>query len=120
MSVIGGKAEVIQGVSKSPLIANSGHFVAFFAIVGLSLRITMGNIWTNWINTKERLRAMAIKRVWIEEGCCNCGLSEDVCPEVFKLGDLKNTVIEGVDFSRFEDQIKEAAEICPAEFIKFE
>ena len=27
---------------------------------------------------------MAIKRVWIEEGCISCGMSEMNCPEVFK------------------------------------
>ena len=28
---------------------------------------------------------MAITRVWIEEGCISCGLSESNCPEVFKV-----------------------------------
>jgi len=27
---------------------------------------------------------MAITRVWIEEGCIACGLSEMNCPEVYK------------------------------------
>ena len=62
---------------------------------------------------------MAIKRVWIEEGCISCGLPEEICPEVFKLVDT-NTVIEGADLSRVEDKIKEAAEQCPAEVIKYE
>ena len=79
----------------------------------------MGNVWTKWVNTKEGMRAMAIKRVWIEEGCISCGLAEETCPEVFKLVDT-NTVIEGVDLSRFEDKIKEAAESCPVEVIKYE
>ena len=67
---------------------------------------------------------MAIKRVWIEEGCISCGLAESICPEVFKVVDtntvIANTVIEGVDLSRFEDKIKEAAESCPVEVIKYE
>ena len=79
----------------------------------------MGNVGTKWINTKERLRAMAIKRVWIEEGCISCGLAESTCPEVFKVVDT-NTVIEGASLSRFEDKIKEAAEQCPVEVIKYE
>ena len=62
---------------------------------------------------------MAIKRVWIEEGCINCGVAEDICPEVFKVVDT-NTVIEGVDLSRFEDKIKEAAEGCPVNVIMYE
>ena len=61
---------------------------------------------------------MAIKKVWIEEGCSACGLCEDICPEVFKLEDLA-TVIEGVNYSDYEWLIKEASESCPVEVIKF-
>ncbi|MDZ7738465.1 MAG: 4Fe-4S binding protein [Bacteroidales bacterium] len=25
---------------------------------------------------------MAIKKVWIEEGCTSCGLCEDICPDI--------------------------------------
>ena len=38
---------------------------------------------------------MAITRVWIEDGCVSCGLSESNCPEVFKVKDKGSTVIEG-------------------------
>jgi ferredoxin len=63
---------------------------------------------------------MSITRVWIDENCICCGLAGKTCPEVFKaVGDL-NTVIEGVDLSRFEDKIKEAADECPVQAIKFE
>mgnify|MGYP002172546447 FL=1 len=62
---------------------------------------------------------MAIKRVWIEDGCISCSNAENICPEVFNVVDT-NTVIEGVDLSRFEDKIKEAAESCPVEVIKYE
>jgi ferredoxin len=62
---------------------------------------------------------MAIKKVWIEEGCTACGLCEEICPEVFKLED-EATVIEGVNYSNYEDKIKEAVESCPAEVIKYE
>ena len=79
----------------------------------------MGNVGTKWINTNERLRAMAIKRVWIEEGCIPCGLAEGTCPEVFKVVGT-NTVIEGADLSRFEDEIEEAADMCPVNVIKYE
>ncbi|MBK5194188.1 MAG: ferredoxin [Flavobacteriaceae bacterium] len=60
---------------------------------------------------------MAIKKVWIEEGCTACGLCEDICPEVFKVEDIA-TVIEGVNYDDYEEQIKEAAESCPVEVIK--
>ena len=72
---------------------------------------------------------MAITRVWIEEGCISCGNSEDNCPEVFKLTDKKvvllmalkgATVIEGVDYSGLEKKIKQAAEACPVDVIKYE
>lgn len=62
---------------------------------------------------------MAITKVWIEDGCTACGLCEDISPEVFVVGDVA-TVIEGVNFNDHEDTIKEAAESCPVEVIKFE
>ena len=67
---------------------------------------------------------MAITRVWIEEGCIGCGLSETNCPEVFK-DDFDETgeptkVIEGVDYSGLEAKIKIAAESCPVEVIKYD
>jgi ferredoxin len=61
---------------------------------------------------------MAIKKVWVEADCTACGLCEDICPEVFKLEDIA-TVIEGADYSAHEDKIKEAAESCPVEVIKY-
>jgi ferredoxin len=61
---------------------------------------------------------MAINKVWIEDGCTACGLCSDICPDVFQLEDVA-TVIKGVDYSKFEDQIKEAAESCPVEVIKY-
>ena len=62
---------------------------------------------------------MAIRKVWIEEGCIACRLSETICPEVFRVED-QATVIEGVDFSKYELQIMEAAESCPVSVIKYE
>lgn len=62
---------------------------------------------------------MAIKKVWIEDGCTACGLCEDICPDVFKLEDGA-TVIVGVNYSAHKAQIIEAAENCPVEVIKYE
>jgi ferredoxin len=62
---------------------------------------------------------MAINKVWIEDGCTSCGLCEELCPEVFKIEDIA-TVIKGLNYSSFEDQIKEAADSCPVEVIKYE
>jgi len=61
---------------------------------------------------------MAIKKVWVEEDCTACGLCEDICPEVFKLEDIA-TVIEDVNYADYEEGIKEAAESCPVEVIKY-
>jgi len=62
---------------------------------------------------------MAIKKVWIEEGCTSCGLCEEVCPEVFVVED-EARVIDGADFSANEEGIKQAAEECPVGVIKYE
>jgi len=62
---------------------------------------------------------MAIKKVWIEEGCTSCGMCEEICPEVFEMPD-EAQVIQGADFSAHEDNIKEAADSCPVEIIIYE
>jgi ferredoxin len=61
---------------------------------------------------------MAIKKVWIEDGCTACGLCETICPEVFELQDVA-VVIEDVNYSAYEEQIREAADSCPVEVIKY-
>ena len=61
---------------------------------------------------------MAITKVWIEEDCTACGLCEEICPEVFILKDIA-TVIDGANFAVNEEKIKEAAESCPVEVIKY-
>ena len=62
---------------------------------------------------------MAIKKVWIEDGCISCGLCEEMAEEVFEVDEVSE-VKEGADFSANEDEIKEAAEGCPVEVIQFE
>jgi len=81
---------------------------------------------------------MAIKRVWIEEGCIVCNACETTCPEVFSVTeetckiraevrkdglsdtnlDLKSP-LSGSFGAELADQIIEAAEGCPVEVIKF-
>lgn len=61
---------------------------------------------------------MAITKVWVEEDCIACSVCEDLCPDVFFVEDISN-VKEGVDFSQYNDLIKEAAASCPVEVIKF-
>jgi ferredoxin len=65
---------------------------------------------------------MAITKVWLDESndeCTSCNLCEEIAPEVFEVPD-KMVVKEGVDFNKFEDEIKEAAESCPVEVIAYE
>jgi len=61
---------------------------------------------------------MKITKVWVEEGCTSCGLCEGVAPDVFEIDEVSE-VIAGIDPSLYEDEIKEAAESCPVEVIKF-
>jgi len=61
---------------------------------------------------------MTITKVWVEEECTSCGVCEDICPQVFLIKDI-STVIEGVNFSEYDAKIREAADGCPIEVIKF-
>ncbi len=61
---------------------------------------------------------MSITKVWVEDGCTSCGLCEATAPEVFEIDDV-STVLEGVNYSDYESAIKEAAEECPVEVIKY-
>jgi ferredoxin len=61
---------------------------------------------------------MAINKVWIIDGCTACGLCVDTCPDVFEMQESA-TVIEGADFNANEALIKESAESCPVEVIKY-
>jgi len=64
---------------------------------------------------------MPITRVWIEEGCSVCGLCSDTCPDVFELDEDAETakVIAGADLEANEEAIKECAEDCPEDVIKY-
>lgn len=64
---------------------------------------------------------MAIKKVWIEEGCIADGICNDICPEVFELDDAGEAYVnEEADLAENEEGIKDAAEQCPVEIIRFE
>lgn len=62
---------------------------------------------------------MSINKVWIVDGCISCGLCSDLCPEVFRLDDVA-VVKDGADFNNNESCVKESAESCPVEVIKFD
>jgi ferredoxin len=61
-----------------------------------------------------------MKKVWIEEDCTLCGVCTGACPDVFEMGDESAQVIQGADLVANRDCIREAAEGCPVEVIKFE
>lgn len=64
---------------------------------------------------------MAIKKVWIEEGCIADGICQDICPDVFGENDDGEAFVkDGADFSANEDCIKESVEECPVEVIRIE
>lgn len=62
---------------------------------------------------------MTIQKVWIEDDCTLCGVCVSTCPDVFEMGDESAQVIEGADLDANADCIREAAEACPVEVIKF-
>ena len=63
---------------------------------------------------------MPIKKAWIVEADCTaCGSCADEAPEVFEVDDIAQ-VKKGIDLIAHEADIKNAAEICPAECIKYE
>ena len=63
---------------------------------------------------------MTVTKVWIEGECTICGVCEDLCPEVFSMGDETTSIIDGADLEANSDCIQEAADNCPVEIIKFE
>ncbi len=63
---------------------------------------------------------MTISKVWIDDECTLCGVCEDLCPDVFSMGDETTTIIDGADLEENADCIREAADNCPVEIIKFE
>ena len=63
---------------------------------------------------------MTISKVWIDDECTLCGVCEDLCPDVFSMGDETTAIIEGADLEENADCIREAADNCPVEIIKCE
>lgn len=60
---------------------------------------------------------MTKKKVRIVPGCISCGTCEAICPAVFK---VKGTAyVHNQDVvSDYEDEVEEAAEMCPVSVIK--
>jgi len=65
---------------------------------------------------------MAITKVWLDESeneCTMCGACEAVVDTVLSVPE-KMIVKSGVDFSKYEAEIKEACEGCPVATIAYE
>ncbi|WP_163324693.1 ferredoxin [Draconibacterium mangrovi] len=63
-----------------------------------------------------------IKRVWRDDNlntCIACKMCNLFAPRVFKVFD-KMIVVPGLDYTLYEQEIKEAAENCPVQIIIFE
>lgn len=63
-----------------------------------------------------------ITKVWIdesEEKCVYCGACEAVCDAVFGVYTTDHCVIKDADYSKYEVDIRDAAECCPVDIIKF-
>ncbi len=65
---------------------------------------------------------MAIKKLWIEDGCTVCHLCESTAPDVFEVPDTgaQVKVDAGQHFAKLENDIADAAAGCPVEIIHFE
>ncbi|MBM3977939.1 MAG: ferredoxin [Planctomycetes bacterium] len=68
---------------------------------------------------------MAIKRVWVIEGCISCNLCEDVCSEVFEVpaggeSRLRKGWEKQLPRPEVQPKVQEAADSCPVEVIKIE
>ncbi|MGE0143676.1 MAG: ferredoxin [Planctomycetota bacterium] len=64
-----------------------------------------------------------VRKVWIEEGCISCGLCQDICADVFEVKDGLDCVIRPdapAHFGEHAEAIRDAAQDCPVEVIKFE
>jgi len=56
--------------------------------------------------------------IFVNDDCSACGICEDICPEVFELGDEKAEVKVNPIPAEHEDSVREAAEECPTESIE--
>lgn len=59
-------------------------------------------------------------KISVNEECILCGLCEDICPEVFEMGEEVAVVKLDPVPSEYREKCREAAEECPTEAIEIE
>ena len=59
-------------------------------------------------------------KVSVNDGCIGCGLCENICPEIFVMDDGISTVIENVDYAKYVNEARAAADGCPVSVIEVE
>ena len=57
-------------------------------------------------------------QVKVNDDCSACGICEDICPEVFELGDEIAEVKVNPIPAEHEEKVRESAEECPTESIE--
>lgn len=62
---------------------------------------------------------MKIKNVSMIPGCISCGTCEVICSKVFTVKDIAY-VNDHVDPNEHQDDVEEAADMCPVSVIKVE
>ncbi|MFZ4714068.1 MAG: ferredoxin [Bacteriovoracaceae bacterium] len=101
-------ADTVPGKGPSLKIASNPEFAGDFSAAGGTSSVAGG----------EALPQFNVSKVWIEPGCIVCNACENIYPEVFEV--LADTCIirpgAPLDLGL---KIKEAAEACPVEVIKF-
>ena len=60
-----------------------------------------------------------MKKVTIEPGCITCGACEYIAPEVFEVTDVCH-VKQQADLLKLAQEIRQAAQACPVNVIKYE
>ena len=60
-------------------------------------------------------------KAYVDDSCIACGLCQEMCPEVFELGDedVAKVIVDEVP-EQAEDTCREAADRCPVSAIRIE
>lgn len=102
-------ADTVPGKGPQLKIATNPQFAGDFAAAGGAAAPTAGG---------APAANFAITKVWIEPGCIVCNACENIYPEVFEVKADTCIIRPGAPLDNGL-RVKEAAEACPVEVIKF-